>query len=288
MEVVRTALNPWGQEVIVGIAWDLVWLAVLASAAFVVVHGVWAARRSGARSARAGGAEEGGAAEKGGGAEKGAAAEGAHAGSEIPVPPRVLRHGPAARAFHWVMAVAMIALLVTGFVPGLGWEFAWVEWHWQAGLLLTAAVLFHVVHALGWQGLGEILPGRGGKYPADRKVFHHLASLAALGVIATGLLMMVRIDTPLWARNPYLLSDAAWGWVYLVHGLSGVALIGLITGHIYFALRPENRWITWAMVRGWITGKDYALHFDPDRWPPVPAAPEGVGRGAVGEGAGPE
>ena len=41
MDLLRTAPNPWGQNVLIGIGWDLVWLAVWASLAFVVLHAVW-------------------------------------------------------------------------------------------------------------------------------------------------------------------------------------------------------------------------------------------------------
>ncbi len=41
----------------------------------------------------------------------------------------------------------MLTLLFTGFLPIVGVRFAWVEWHWMAGLLLTASVIFHIVHA---------------------------------------------------------------------------------------------------------------------------------------------
>jgi hypothetical protein len=44
MEVLRTAANPWGQEVLIGIGWGLMWVAVVAGALFIVGHMVW--RRS--------------------------------------------------------------------------------------------------------------------------------------------------------------------------------------------------------------------------------------------------
>lgn len=265
MEFVRRAANPWGQEVLIGIAWDVMWLAIIASAAFVVVHALLSA-------ARAKGAGE--------------APPPAPAGT----PARVERHSAGARFFHWSMSLAMFALLVTAFVPVLGWEFAWIEIHWIAGVLLVATLVYHVIHVLGWQdfwaiwvrggevregmgelrhamGLGGSPAGKSGKYPFDHKLFHHLAALASVVAVVTGLLMMVRIDTPLWGRNPYLLSDSTWGVVYLLHGLSGVALIGLVVAHVYFAIRPEKRWITWSMFRGWISGDRYAAHFDPERWP---------------------
>ena len=63
------------------------------------------------------------------------------------LPAHITRHGFVARAFHWVMAVSMLTLLVTAFLPIVGVRFAWVQWHWMAGLLLTASILFHIVHA---------------------------------------------------------------------------------------------------------------------------------------------
>jgi cytochrome b subunit of formate dehydrogenase len=264
MEFLRTAPNPWGQNVLIGIGWDLVWLAVWASAAFVVLHVIWMLVRRVRDEAPAPSAAPPGLGE------------------------RVTRHSGASRAFHWLMSAAMLVLLVTAFVPVLGLQFPWVGLHWIAGLVLFGAVLWHVVHALGWQdwrnmwmspaevpeGLRELRhamgaggrPQKGGKYPFDHKLYHNVVVLVTVAAVATGLLMMVRIDTPIWTRNPYLLGDATWGVIYVVHGLSGVSLIGLVTAHIYFAVRPEKRWITWSMLRGWITREQYLAHHDPARW----------------------
>lgn len=264
MEILRTGQNPWGQDVLIGIGWDLVWVAVVASALFVVAHMAFMMTRPG----------------------EGGATEGA-----VPETGRVPRHSVAARAFHWTMAAAMLVLLVTAFVPVLGLRFPWVTLHWIAGVVLTAAIVYHVVHVFGWQdfwsmwvrpselgpgmeelkhalgaGTGEA-PRAPGKYAFDHKLYHHLAAAAGLAAIVTGLLMMVRIDTPVWTRNPYLLSDGLWGVIYVVHGLSGVALIGLVTAHIYFAVRPEKRWMTWAMINGWISRERYLANYDPEKWP---------------------
>jgi hypothetical protein len=35
-------------------------------------------------------------------------------------------------------------------LPVAGIKFARVQWHWMAGLLLTASILFHIVHATLW------------------------------------------------------------------------------------------------------------------------------------------
>jgi thiosulfate reductase cytochrome b subunit len=88
-----------------------------------------------------------------------------------------------------------------------------------------------------------------------------------LAVIATGLLMMYRIDTPLFSRDPYMFAEQTWGWVYVIHGLSAVALVTLVIAHVYFAVLPEKRWLTWSMIYGWISREKYLEHHNPRRWP---------------------
>ena len=98
-------------------------------------------------------------------------------------------------------------------------------------------------------------------------MYHHAVVVVSLAAMITGVLMMVRIDTPFWNPNPYLFSDGVWGVMYVVHGLAGVSLILLVASHIYFAIRPEKRWITWSMIRGWIDREHYLAHHDPAKWP---------------------
>ncbi|MCI0436555.1 MAG: cytochrome b/b6 domain-containing protein [Gemmatimonadetes bacterium] len=272
MEFFRRAANPWGQEVLLGIAWDLVWAAIVAGGLFLVVHTLVAARRGAGRAPAAADTASGSA--------------------------RIVRHSAAARWFHWSMAIAMLTLLVTAFVPVMGLQFDWVTLHWIAGLVLIATILWHIVQALFWQSMRNVWIGavdvrdgaqelshfvgggdpparRPGKYPIAQKLFHHIATIAALAAIVTGLLMMVRIDTPLFRQNQYLLEDRTWGLVYVVHGLGGVLLITLVIAHIYFAIRPEKRWLTRSMFKGWITNAEYLAHHDPQRWSvePSPAGP---------------
>jgi cytochrome b subunit of formate dehydrogenase len=263
MELWRRAANPWGQDVLIGVSWDLMWAAVIAAAVFLVGHAVWIKTRP---------------------------AE-AHEAKPTRVPPgipeRIQRHSLSARIFHWTMALSMLVLLVTAFVPVMGLQFPWIQVHWMAGVLLIATIVYHVIHAVGWQdfwamfqlGVAEgtatlkhVLsakapaPPKAGKYPFDHRMYHHIIVVVSLAAIVTGALMMVRIDTPFWTRNPYLLGDSVWGVMYVVHGLSGVSLILLVAAHIYFAVRPEKRWITWSMFRGWIDRDHYLEHFDPAKW----------------------
>ena len=193
-----------------------------------------------------------------------------------------------ARAFHWVMAASMFVLLFTAFLPVVGVRFAWVTWHWIAGLVLTGSILFHIIHATFWldfwsiwvgpkdipefkaeilRELGHDVPGpKSGKYPLGNRLYHTAIVVAGLSAVATGVLMMSRVRTPLFTRNPYLFGDGAWGFTYVTHGLAGVGLVGLVIAHVYFAVRPEKWWITKSMILGWITRRQYLEHHEPERW----------------------
>jgi cytochrome b subunit of formate dehydrogenase len=122
------------------------------------------------------------------------------------------------------------------------------------------------------RGLGHEVPGlKPGKYPLGNRLYHLAVVVAASAAVITGLLMMSRVRTPFFTRNPYLLGDTTWGLLYVLHGVAGVALVGLIMAHVYFAVRPEKWWITKAMVVGWVTRRQYLEHHDPDRWSIRPA-----------------
>ena len=204
------------------------------------------------------------------------------------LPNRIPRHSLMARLFHWVMAGAMFVLLVTAFFPIMGIQFPWVTWHWVAGIVLTGSIVFHIFHTIFWLDFWSIWVGpkdipdfreellreigyqvegpKPGKYPLGNRLYHLVLVIVGLTVIGTGLLMIPRIDTAIMARNPYFLSDVTWGWVYVIHGLVGVSLVGLTIAHVYFAARPEKWWITKAMLVGWVTRRQYLQHHDPNRW----------------------
>lgn len=203
---------------------------------------------------------------------------------------RVLRHHLADRLYHWLMAAALLTCLFTAFLPILGWKFEWVTTHWIAGIVLTATVLFHIVRAVLWQdfwsmvfgprdvtnswrfirralGLGGPPPSLDAKYSPLQKLFHLLIAIVVLAIVATGLLMLAKIDTPFWRRNPYWLADTQWGMIYVIHGLCAMGMITLIMAHVYIALRPEKLWMTGSMIHGWISRDNYLAHHDPELWP---------------------
>ncbi|MCA1584334.1 MAG: cytochrome b/b6 domain-containing protein [Acidobacteria bacterium] len=274
MDFVSWGRSPWGDNVLIRISWDLFWAALVGGVLFLLAHGGYMLfsphRKRPANEVDRLEAERRG------------------------LPDQIARHSFVARVFHWVMAAAMLVLVFTSFLPVIGIKFAWVYWHWVAGVLLTASIMFHIVHATVfldfwsiWVGPKDIpemkseimrelgredIPGpRPGKYPLGNRLYHLVVMVAGLAVIATGLLMMYRVRTPLLERNPYVMSDPAWGFTYVLHGVAGVGFVGLIIAHIYFALRPEKLWITKAMVFGTITRRQYLEYHDPDRWRAEPS-----------------
>jgi formate dehydrogenase subunit gamma len=268
MDFVKWGLNPWGESILTHVSWTLFWASLVAGLMFLVAHGSYmllSAHR-----------------------KRPATETDQLEATFASLPERIERHSLMARLFHWVMAAAMFVLLFTAFLPVAGVKFPWVTWHWMAGLVLTGSIVFHVIHATVWldfwsiwvgpkdmpelkaelmRELGRDVPGpKSGKYPLGNRLYHSAIVVTALGAILTGVLMLSRVRTPLLTRNPYLLSDATWGVTYVTHGLAGVALVGLVIAHVYFAVRPEKWWITKGMILGWITRRQYLEHHEPERW----------------------
>ena len=188
MDFVRWGLNPWGQDVLTHVSWTLFWASLFAGLMFLVAHGSYMLlsahrKRPAAETDRM---------------------EAAHAN----LPTRIVRHSMAARAFHWVMAASMFVLLFTAFLPVVGVQFPWVTWHWMAGLVLTASIVFHIIHASFWldfwsiwvgpkdipelkaevlREFGHDVPGpKSGKYPLGNRLYHLAIVVAGLSAVVTG------------------------------------------------------------------------------------------------------
>src|SRR5258705_12128651 len=238
--------SPWGQQILTHVSWNLLWASLFAGVTFLVAHASYMVLSAHRKRHPA----------------ETDAMEAARPG----LPPRIPRHSGAARAFHWVMAASMLTLLLTAFLPIAGVKFAWVQWHWMAGLVLTTSILFHVIHASVWldfwsiwvgpkdvpelraeimRELGHDIPGpKPGKYPLGNRLYHLALVVVGLSVIASGLTMMVRVRTPILPRNPYLLTDSTWGIIYVTHGVAGTRLLRLLLARNFFPAPPEKRWET--------------------------------------------
>lgn len=206
-------------------------------------------------------------------------------GNELPV----VRHGLFDRLFHWVTAISVLVLLFTAFLPVLGVKFPWVTIHWVSGFVLTAVIAIHLVRSLIWQDLRSMWFGlrdireisatlkwllkrkdsaviKPGKYSPVQKLMHHAISVIVLVTIATGLVMMVKTDTPWWDRDLYWLTDQNWGIVYVLHGFAALFLMVVVMIHLYFAARPEKWMYTRSMITGNLSRNEYQDHHDPERW----------------------
>ena len=247
MDIAAYRDDVWGQEVLRGVSWDLLWLVVVSAFVVIAVHAIYEAMQK--RSERP-------------------SSEGK----------RVQRHEKIDRYMHWIMAISIIVLLVTGIMPIIGIEFAWLTIHWVAGLLLTAAVVFHIVRSFMVKDLGSVLISsndlkeiknehKPGKYSLAQKGMHLAVAVASLVVIISGLYMFAMIDTPWWDRSNSM-SESSLGWLFFFHGLSTLALVALVSLHIYFGLRPEKLFYLRSMFKGWISEEELSANHDPERWAP--------------------
>jgi len=174
-----------------------------------------------------------------------------------------IRHQLPDRVFHWIMAILTVVLLGTAFLPILGVKFDWLPIHWVAGVLLIISVFFHLYRSFFVHGLSEMLPkwsdirsqfnqdaAEEEKYDLGQKMYHWSIAVIMVTLLVTGACMLAKIDTPLWNRDPSILSDWTWGVIYVLHGFASFFLIFFFILHIYFSFLPEHRELLWSMVYG--------------------------------------
>ena len=248
MDIATYKDDVWGQEVLRGVSWDLLWLVFVAAFVAIALHAVYEAMQK----------------------------RGDKPSSEGE---RVSRHDAIDRAYHWVMAASIFVLLVTGIFPIIGLEFAWLEIHWIAGIVLTVIVVAHIIRsfvsqdvsemAVGPSDIKEVLDGttKPGKYSPAQKGMHAVITILTFLVIGSGILMFLQIDTPWWDRTNSM-AEGMLGLVFFIHGISTLGLVGVICLHVYFALRPEKLFYTRSMIKGWISKDELAANHDPQRWTP--------------------
>ncbi len=248
MDIAEFKRDVWGREVLLGVSWDLLWVILIAAFLFVAIHALIKAAAKRRQSPTSDG-------------------------------PRVMRHDALDRTFHWVMAVTVVVLLITGILPIIGINFAWLTIHWIAGLVFTAVILFHIIRSLFrkslksmWISLRDLrepfdAEQKPGKYSLAQKGMHTGVTVLTLVVIVSGLVLFAVIDTPWWDRSNAL-SEAALGWMFFLHGLSTVLLVGMIALHIYFGVRPEKLFYLRSMIKGWISKDELVANHDPEQWKP--------------------
>ena len=254
IDFLTRGISPWGQSIFTHISWDMLWVSFFAGVVFLAAHSVYMLLSA---------------------HTKRPAAEVDALEARLPALPSP---HPAARPrrAHVPLdhgGVDVHAALHVVPADRRACKFAWVQWHWIAGLVLTASILFHIVHATFvldfwsiWVGPKDIPEFKSemmrelglrdrrpeaGQVPARQPALSpgHRRDRAARHR-RPALFMMKKVQTPFLTRDPYILTDTTWGWMYVGHGVAGVALVGLTMAHVYFAIRPEKFWITKSMLFG--------------------------------------
>ena len=94
-EIVRYKRDVWGEEVILGVSWDLLWVVAVAVLVLLAAHAIVMAVLANKKMDMPSGEGK-----------------------------RVVRHESIDRWFHWVMALSIFALILTGIAPIVGLRFA--------------------------------------------------------------------------------------------------------------------------------------------------------------------
>ena len=188
MDFVKWGLNPWGQNILTHVSWTLFWASLFAGLMFLVAHGSYmllsAHRKRPADRDR-------------------------QAGSGLREPPRAhraaLADGEGCFTGSWPPRCSCCCSRPS--CPSSVCRFAWVTWHWIAGLVLTGSILFHIIHASFWldfwsiwvgpkdipeikaellRELGHDVPGpKSGKYPLGNRLYHMAIVVAGLSAVLT-------------------------------------------------------------------------------------------------------
>ncbi|WP_306603641.1 cytochrome b/b6 domain-containing protein [Azonexus sp.] len=175
---------------------------------------------------------------------------------------RILLWDLPTRLFHWLLALAVVALVVTGKVGG-----NLIDWHGKVGLAVVGLIVFRVVWGLVGSTYARFCqffptPARISAYLKGEWRGHGHNPLGALSVFGLLAVLTVQLLTGLVANDDIAfvgplyelvgrdLSNLATGW----HKLSVNMLIVLVILHLaaimfYAHVKKDN--LVKPMVRGW-------------------------------------
>ena len=166
------------------------------------------------------------------------------------------------RLFHWLLALAIVALVVTGKAGG-----SWMEWHGRLGLLVLGLLVFRLL----WGVMGSTYARFAGFFPTPAKVAAYLRGqwhapghnpLGACSVLALLAVPLFQVLTGLVANDDIAfvgplydlvgrdLSNLATRW----HLLAVNVLLALVALHVaailfYAHIKKDN--LVKPMVLGW-------------------------------------
>lgn len=166
------------------------------------------------------------------------------------------------RLFHWLLAVSVVAAIVTGQLGG-----SLIDWHGKIGLLIVGLLAFRLV----WGIVGSTYARFGQFFPTPSRVKTYLAGqwqgvghnpLGALSVFGLLGLLIVQVATGLFANDDIAFngplselvsknfSDRLTG----LHHLVSDVLIGLVVLHVaaiaYYGHVKKQKLLK-PMITGW-------------------------------------
>lgn len=203
--------------------------------------------------------------------------------------PKILRQSLTNRFVHWMTALSIFLLILTGFgqmplysrynvtkLPGAEWlgdYFVTISLHYLGAILLTFVAFFHVFNAFIRKEF-DIFPRRGDlkesyliikamftkgqeppsdKYLAEQRLAYLFIGGNVLLLILTGLIKMYK-NLP-GVDLPYSLLY----WNTALHNIGTVLLILGIVGHLAAFIFKENRALLPGIFTGYIDG-EYVKH----------------------------
>jgi len=225
-------------------------------------------------------------------------------GTTVEVPEKVKAFDIVQRAFHWSLFAILGLTMLTGvaiFAPGsfnvLLQAFGVtgttasatsidITLHTDMIWLLLGLIVIHIIwdvavsrtgktivpgktdvsdtltRVKGFLGFGPSVQPKHGKYDAFMKLFHW----------GLGLCLVILGITGIYLWNPYGLFPAITpgfeNTLRLLHDIFAFLLVGLVAGHIYFAILPVNWPVLRMIFTGTISGETYNHDFDSNRWHP--------------------
>lgn len=175
---------------------------------------------------------------------------------------RILLWDLPTRLFHWLLALSVVALIVTGKAGG-----NLIDWHGKVGLAVVGLIVFRMV----WGLVGSTYARFGQFFPTPARISAYLKGewrehghnpLGALSVFGLLAVLTVQLATGLVANDDIAFvgplydlvgrdwSNLATGW----HKLSVNVLIALVVLHLaaimfYAHIKKDN--LVKPMVHGW-------------------------------------
>ena len=166
------------------------------------------------------------------------------------------------RLFHWLLALSIVAAVITGQVGG-----NWIEWHARLGLLIVGLLVFRVV----WGFIGSTYARFGEFFPTPAKISAYLKGawrrpghnpLGALSVFGLLAVCALQVASGLFANDdiafngPLLdlvgkeVSDRLTGFHHLLVNLL-ILLVALHLAAIVFYVRFKKDNLVKLMITGW-------------------------------------